>query len=113
MLRTKRDLVRWHEKRHRSGSMETCFDCGRQKAKCRSKIFRYTDLDAAVEDARAMNRANGYVRPLTVYGCPWCDMYHLTSSLRHRRKSVTKEKRRWMFQQELERRARLAGTLPA
>ena len=111
-LKTMRNVERWHEKEHRPGPMESCWDCGRQKAKCRSKIFRYTDRDEAFNEARQMNEAENYARPRTAYWCPWCGMYHHTTKLRTRRDAVQKQQRKWMFQRELERRARDGAGLP-
>ena len=104
-----RDTQRWHEKEHRPGPVESCWHCGRQKAKCRSKLFRYTDRDRALLEARVMNEGENYVRPRTAYWCPWCGMYHHTTKLGKTRKgAVQKQQRKWMFERELERR-RLAG----
>lgn len=99
-------VARRHERNHAPGPIESCYDCGKQRAKCRSKVFRYTDIAVAILDCRAMNQANNYAKPLRVYGCMWCDEFHLTSNLRHRRRAVMKEKHKWLFQQELERRKR-------
>lgn len=104
MLKTMRNVQHWHEKEHLPVPMESCWDCGRQKAKCKAKLFRYPDLDMALREVRLMNEADNYERPRVVYGCPWCDMYHFTTKLRQRRSRVTKEKRKWLFQKELERR---------
>ena len=101
-----RDIQRRHEKLHRPGPMETCWDCGRQKAKCRSKLFRYADRDEAFREARMMNEAENYSRPRTAYWCPWCEMYHHTT--KHHTDTLKKQQRKWMFEKELERR-RLAG----
>lgn len=103
--RNKRNLRHWHEKEHPLGPMETCWHCGRQKAKCRSKLFRYTDRDQALLEAKQMNEAENYAKPRTAYWCPWCDMYHHTTKLRQQRSRVLKQQRKWMFEKELERRA--------
>jgi len=103
-LKTMRNVQRWHEKEHRSGPIEKCWDCGKQKAKCKSKLFRYVDRDQAFLEAKLMNEADNYVRPRTAYFCPWCSMYHHTTKLRTRRDAVVKQQRKWLFQKELERR---------
>lgn len=101
-----RDLRRWHEKEHPLGPMEGCWYCGRQQAKCKSKLFRYADRDQAFLEARLMNEADNYVRPRTAYWCPWCGLYHHTTKLRGTRLGATvKQQRKWLFEKELERRA--------
>lgn len=101
-----RNVQLWHEKEHPVGSMESCWYCGREKAKCKSKIFRYDDRDQAFLEARQMNEADNYIKPRAAYGCPWCNMYHHTTKLRGSRlDAVEKQKRKWMFKKELERRA--------
>jgi len=107
-MMTLKNVQHWHDKRHPPGEMSDCWYCGRQKAKCRSKLFRYTDRDEAFQDAQRMNEADGYANPRTAYYCPWCDQYHHTTKLRRRRDSVVKQKRKWMFKQELERREKLS-----
>ncbi len=109
-LMAMRNVEHWHTKHHQPGPIESCWDCGKQKAKCKSKLFRYEDRDAAVLEARLMNEADSYVRPRTAYQCPWCNLYHHTTHLRtHNRDAVTKQQRKWLFKQELERRACAAG----
>lgn len=108
-LMTMRNVQHWHEKSHPPGPLEDCWFCGRQKAKCRSKVFRYADRDIAFAEAQQMNEAEGYSNPRTAYLCPWCGMYHHTTKLRRRRDAVVKQQRKWMFKTELERRARLVG----
>lgn len=105
-LRTMRNVEHWHEKEHLPGLMEDCWDCGKQKAKCTSKLFRYVDRDLAIFEAKQMNEADGYIRPRVAYQCPWCELYHHTTKLRGRRDRVKKEQRKWLTQRELERRAR-------
>lgn len=101
-----RDVQRWHEKEHPPVSFESCWYCGREKAKCKSKIFRYVDRDQAFAEAKAMNEADNYVRPRTAYYCPWCGLYHHTTKLRSRHDHVERQRRKWLTQKELERRAR-------
>lgn len=104
-----RDVQRWHEREHRPGPTETCWDCGRQRAKCKGKLFRYTCWDEAVFDAQRMNEADSYVKPRAAYHCPWCDLYHLsTTHKKNRSDALKRQMRKWMFQRELERR-RLVG----
>lgn len=109
-LMTMRNIQHWHEKEHPPGPLESCWHCGRQKAKCRSKLFRYEDRDQAHLEAKMMNEVDNYSRPRTAYYCPWCGLYHHTTKLRtHRRDQVKKQQRKWMFQRELERRERESG----
>lgn len=105
-LKTMRNIQRWHEKEHPPVPFEDCWYCGREKAKCRSKIFRYTDRDEAFAEAKAMNEADNYVRPRVAYFCPWCGLYHHTTKLRSRRDAVERQRRKWVTQRELDRRAR-------
>lgn len=102
-----RDLQRWHEKRHPPGPMETCWSCGQQKAKCKSKLFRYEDRDEAILDAQRMNEADNYVKPRVAYLCAWCGLYHHTTKINRRREFMKKQMRKWLTKQELERRRRL------
>jgi len=101
-----RDIQRWHEKEHGSWSIESCWYCGREKAKCKSKIFRYADREQAHAEAKAMNEADNYVRPRVAYFCPWCGLYHHTTKLRARGARVERQRRKWVTEKELERRAR-------
>lgn len=111
MLSRARNIQHWHEKEHPPGSIEACWWCGREKAKCKAKLFRYTDRDQAHEEARQMNEADNYAKPRVAYYCVWCEMYHHTTHPRtHARDALTKQKRKWMFKQELERR-RVGGSI--
>lgn len=106
-LRTMRNVEHWHLKRHKPGPIESCWDCGKQKAKCRSKLFRYTSRDEAFAEAKTMNEADNYARPRSAYLCPWCGLYHHTTHLRtHNRDAVEKQRRKWLIARELERRQR-------
>lgn|SRR5690242_2975777 len=109
-LKTMRNVQHWHDKEHGPWPMEQCWECGKQKAKCKSKIFRYSDKDQAWHEAQLMNEADNYVRPRVAYHCPWCGMYHFTTKLRtHRRDFVEKQRRKWLFKKELERRRSASG----
>lgn|SRR5574338_631488 len=102
-LSTPERIQRWHENKH-GGPQESCWECTKQRAKCRSKRLRVPERDEAERVALERNLATGYSPPVVHYLCGWCGLYHLTSRLRHRRDRVEKQRRKWMTKQEMERR---------
>lgn len=49
-----------------------CFYCGRERAKCKAKIW-YANLQAGVMASKNNGQA---------YECPWCDGFHVTTKVR-------------------------------
>lgn len=67
--------LRHHNKNHGGigQPLETCWFCGRDRAKCRSKL-RFTSWEEANEWVMESNVSRGWEPPhMTRYRCRWCE----------------------------------------
>lgn len=90
---------RYHDDNHRRrgrGDFESCWDCQRSRAICRSKrqFGSREEADAAV---KALNEGRGYERPVVRYRCRWCLGWHMaTARGKVRTRRAGKQRRKWL-----------------
>lgn len=89
---------------------DDCRACDYQRSVCRTKR-EFGSWDEAHDETFAKNIETGWGLMLAPYQCAWCGQWHITRARRIYRKSsrwrrVEKERRRWLTQQEVERRER-------
>ena len=97
----------FHLSEHRPDvSFEDCWSCGQARANCRAKV-RWTDKWLAWDRVKELNQERAYEPPLRVYQCRWCLCWHFTSKFRSGQVArLERQRRKWLTQQELERRRR-------
>lgn len=96
-----RNPLRYHNKNHGDldEPFETCWRCGRDRARCRSKI-RFTSWAEANEWVTEKNESAGYVNPVVRYACRWCGGWHMTTANDPRaRARVERQRRKWLIRQ--------------
>jgi hypothetical protein len=74
-----RSVESWHRRHRTAASTEDCFECGKHRAKCASKLVFSTYEDAA-EAALAANIEGNWDRPLYAYECCWCLRFHMATA---------------------------------
>lgn len=95
----------WHHKQGHNHPYETCWTCGRERARCRAKV-RYKTYQAADEALTTINEARRYFTPLVRYNCRYCPGWHLATARAHRDvKRAERARRKWLHRQHVERLA--------
>lgn len=101
---SRNDQENVHARKHLPGPMESCWECARQRARCKDKRPFADPTDAKVEALR-INVAQGYDPRVTVYRCGWCGHVHLTSH------PSARAKKRWALRAEKTRRQALIAAV--
>ena len=90
----------WHAQNHRGhpDDLATCFDCGKARAKCRSKLTFRSWLEG-YEWVREYNESHSYVDPLIHYQCRWCLDWHMGHPKgKVRLRKIERERRKWLIE---------------
>lgn len=85
-----------YHRRNHHGEFDTCWDCQRARAICRSKI-PFDTVEAVDASVKELNEQRGYQRPVQRYPCRWCPGWHMkTARKKHDVKRAEKQRRKWL-----------------